>query len=274
MKEASASPPVSAMATPTNGSGNLVDEFEEAFQHCLNVLTKEEAVGSTDKDDIKTEVEQTTLRFIDLARQMEAFFLQKRFLLSALKPEMVVKEDINELRLELTRKEELLKRHYEKIAVWQNLLADLQGYAKSPAQSTSSQGMINNGNSVPPSPIAAIPGNQTPNQMMVSGMSPTMQQQMQHQQLQQMQQQQQQLQLQQQQQMQQLQQQMQVPPGMSGTGVGVGPGMMSPQQAMFMQQQGMGGPRTPFPQQGGLLQGPLAYLEKTTSNIGMTDGRR
>lgn len=26
------SPPVSAMATPTNGSGNLVDEFEEAFQ--------------------------------------------------------------------------------------------------------------------------------------------------------------------------------------------------------------------------------------------------
>lgn len=30
MKEAS--PPVSAMATPTNSSGNLVDEFEEAFQ--------------------------------------------------------------------------------------------------------------------------------------------------------------------------------------------------------------------------------------------------
>lgn len=30
MKEAS--PPVSAMATPTNSSGNIVDEFEEAFQ--------------------------------------------------------------------------------------------------------------------------------------------------------------------------------------------------------------------------------------------------
>uniref|UniRef100_A0A1Y1KQK5 Mediator of RNA polymerase II transcription subunit 28 n=1 Tax=Photinus pyralis TaxID=7054 RepID=A0A1Y1KQK5_PHOPY len=209
MKEPSASPPVSAMATPTNGSGNLVDEFEEAFQHCLNVLTKEEAVGSTDKDDIRTEVEQTTLRFIDLARQMEAFFLQKRFLLSALKPEMVVKEDINELRLELTRKDELLKRHYEKIAVWQNLLADLQGYAKSPAQSSSTQNLISNGSSVPPSPIPNIPGNQTPNQMIVSAMSPTMQQ-MQQQQLQQMQQQQQQLQLQQQQQMQQLQQQMQV----------------------------------------------------------------
>lgn len=91
------------------------------------MLTKEEAVGSTDKDDVRTEVEQTTLRFIDLARQMEAFFLQKRFLLSALKPEMVIKEDVTELRLELARKEELLKRHYDKIAIWQNLLADLQG---------------------------------------------------------------------------------------------------------------------------------------------------
>lgn len=73
-------------------------------------------------------------RFIDLARQMEAFFLQKRFLLSAFKPEMNVKEDINELRQELVRKDELLKRHYEKITVWQNLLGDLHSYAKSPAQ--------------------------------------------------------------------------------------------------------------------------------------------
>lgn len=60
----------------------------------------------------------------------------------------------------------------------------------------------------------------------------------------------------------------QVPPGMSGGAVG--PGMMSPQQALFMQQQGMGGARGPFSQQGpgSVLQGPLAYLEKTTSNIG------
>ncbi|XP_017782413.1 PREDICTED: mediator of RNA polymerase II transcription subunit 28-like [Nicrophorus vespilloides] len=278
MKEAS--PPVSAMATPTNSSGNLVDEFEEAFQHCLNVLTKEEAVPTTDKDEIRVEVEQTTLRFIDLARQMEAFFLQKRFLLSALKPEMVVKEDINELKLELSRKDELLKRHYDKIAVWQGLLADLQGYSKSPAQGGSTPGAVsggNNGNSVPQSPICQIPGNQTPNSMMPT-MASTMQQQIQQQQQLQQLQQQQQLQLQQQQQIQQMQQQMQVPAGMSSGAVG--PGMVSPQQALFMQQQGMGGPRAPFGQQGpgGLLQGPLAYLEKTTSNIdlvaGMTDGRR
>lgn len=225
MKEAS--PPVSAMATPTNSSGNLVDEFEEAFQvwgiarttggcvifcdpfrlqHCLNVLTKEEVVPSTDKDEIRVEVEQTTLRFIDLARQMEAFFLQKRFLLSVLKPEMIVKEDISELKLELTRKDDILKRHYEKIAIWQNLLADLQSYSKSPAQGSSTPGIINNGGSVPQSPIGPIPGNQTPNSMV--GIQNAMQQQIQQQQqqLQQMQQQQQMQQLQQQQQMQQLQQ--------------------------------------------------------------------
>lgn len=168
------------------------------------MLTKEEAVPTTDKDEIKVEVEQTTLRFIDLARQMEAFFLQKRFLLSALKPEMVVKEDINELRLELARKDELLKRHYDKISVWQNLLADLQGYAKSPAQGSSTPGAImSNTTPVPPTPMVNMAGNQAPNSIgVVSGMAL---QQIQHQQLQMQQQQQQQQHLQQMQQLQQMQ---------------------------------------------------------------------
>ncbi|XP_050676454.1 mediator of RNA polymerase II transcription subunit 28 [Leptidea sinapis] len=112
------------MATPTNGTGNLVEEFEESFQACLNVLTKQEASPCVEKEEVKVEVE----RFIDLARQMEAFFLQKRFLLSAMKPELLVKEDNNELKCELQRKEELLRRHYDKIGQWQNLLADLQGH--------------------------------------------------------------------------------------------------------------------------------------------------
>lgn len=132
---------------------------------------------------------------------MEAFFLQKRFLLAALKPESVVKEDINDLRLELARKEDLLKKHYEKINVWQNLLADLQVYAKSPAQGSTTPGMINNGSGVVQSPLGSLPSSQQSSPMV---MAPTMQQQMQ-----QMQQQQQLQQMQQQQQM-QLQQQMQV----------------------------------------------------------------
>ncbi|KAL1505756.1 hypothetical protein ABEB36_005245 [Hypothenemus hampei] len=202
------SPPVSAMATPTNGSGNIVDEFEEAFQSCLNVLTKEEAVPNVEEDVIKLEVEHTINRFIDLARQMEAFFLQKRFLLSTLKPELIVKEEIAELRLELLRKEELIKRHSEKIPVWQNLLADLHSYAKSPAQaggnSTPSGVVGTGGGSIPPSPVPTLPGTQTSNQILPNiptSMQQLQQQQMQHQQLQQQQMQQ----IQQMQQMQQMQ---------------------------------------------------------------------
>lgn len=56
------------------------------------MLTKEEVQPTMEKDEIRVELDHTILRFIDLARQMEAFFLQKRFLLSALKPELVVKE--------------------------------------------------------------------------------------------------------------------------------------------------------------------------------------
>lgn len=126
--------------------------------------------------------------------------MQKRFLLSALKPELVVKEDIAELRMELIRKEELLKRHYDKIAVWQNLLADLQGYAKSPAQGTTTSGVISNGGavSVPQSPIpSGLAAGQPTAQMVVPGMTSALQQQMQQQQIQQ-------------QQMQQVQQQMQM----------------------------------------------------------------
>ena len=55
---------------------------------------------------------------------MEAFFLQKRFLLSSLKPELLLKEENLDLRHEISRKDELIKKHYEKVEQWKNLLAD------------------------------------------------------------------------------------------------------------------------------------------------------
>jgi len=114
------------MASSTNGNGNLVDEFEESFQACVHALTKQEASTGIDKDEIGLEVDQTTLKFIDLARQMEAFFIQKRFLLSALKPELVLKEENIDLRFEINRKDELIKKHYERIDHWKNMLSDQQ----------------------------------------------------------------------------------------------------------------------------------------------------
>lgn len=58
--------------------------------------------------------------------------------------------------------------------------------------------------------------------------------------------------------------------GLQGVGVPVS------QQGMFMAQGGVGGRATGFPVGGmgsSALQGPLAYLEKTTSNIGMPERR-
>uniref|UniRef100_A0A182TVM2 Mediator of RNA polymerase II transcription subunit 28 n=1 Tax=Anopheles melas TaxID=34690 RepID=A0A182TVM2_9DIPT len=123
------------MASSSNvGSGNLVDELEEAFQSCIHALTKEESATGIDKDEIKVEVDQTTLKFIDLARQMEAFFLQKRFLLSALKPDLLLKEENFDLKQEIGRKDELIRKHYEKIESWKQLLSDQQNFNK-PIQS-------------------------------------------------------------------------------------------------------------------------------------------
>uniref|UniRef100_A0A6B2EDM1 Mediator of RNA polymerase II transcription subunit 28 n=1 Tax=Phlebotomus kandelakii TaxID=1109342 RepID=A0A6B2EDM1_9DIPT len=114
------------MASSSNGNGNLLDEFEESFQACLHALAKDEPSTEMDKEALKLEVDQTTMKFIHLARQMEAFFLQKRFLLSALKPELVLKEENLDLRYEIQRKDELIRKHYDKIDQWKSLLMDQQ----------------------------------------------------------------------------------------------------------------------------------------------------
>ena len=60
-----------------------------------------------------------------------------RFLLYSHKPEMILKEDSDEMKRELLRKDELIKKHYEKLGDWQSLLQDMQA---SSTNSTSSGG--------------------------------------------------------------------------------------------------------------------------------------
>ncbi|KAJ6645443.1 Mediator of RNA polymerase II transcription subunit 28 [Pseudolycoriella hygida] len=229
------------MASSSNGNGNLVDEFEEAFQACIHSLTKQESATGIDKDEINLEVDQTTIKFVDLARQMEAFFIQKRFLLSALKPELVLKEENFDLRYEATRKDDLIRRHYEKIEQWKNLLTDLQPQGGAPSER-------NVANAVGPSNQPPQPG-----QMPIAGMPNHMV-------------------MQQQQQQQQMQQQM-----MQAQQMNMQQHLQVGSQQMFMQQGNQMANRGGFNQAQNVLQGPLAYLEKTTSNIdlvGMGDGRR
>ncbi|XP_045781380.1 lysine-specific demethylase 4A-like [Maniola jurtina] len=226
---------------PMYGQMNSNQYFRSPYQSpwygyqkaCLNVLTKQEASPCVEKEEVKVEVE----RFIDLARQMEAFFLQKRFLLSAMKPELLVKEDNNELKCELQRKEELLRRHYDKISQWQNLLADLQTPQPALQQAASPMptpcGVPQPVQQHPQAPKAEFSSPLTVQQMAAAAAAQQaaalQQQAMQQQQMQ-----------------------------------------NSLAQGMFMAG-GRGG------YGGAALQGPLAYLEKTATNIdmvGLGDGRR
>ena len=75
---------------------------------------------------MELEVQQTANKFIDVARQMESFFLQKRFLISTLKPHMLLADENQELRFEIQRKEVLINKHYTRLEEWKSLLSDTQ----------------------------------------------------------------------------------------------------------------------------------------------------
>lgn len=61
-------------------------------QNCMAPLTKEDNFNAVNQDELRTNAETSGQRFLDLARQMEAFFLQKRYLLSIQKPELILME--------------------------------------------------------------------------------------------------------------------------------------------------------------------------------------
>lgn len=176
--------------------GRQIDNLEAAFQNCLSILIKEDNFNTQDREDIRAHAEASVLQFMDCARQMEQSFLQKRLLLSVHRPDWIIKEDTLDLKAELARKDELIKKTQEKIAMWKGTLADVQhprGAAEGPT--------MQDGQRVP------TPG--------AVGMPPGMQQYR--------------------------------PMGPGG----------------YMAR----GPAPPFPGHQGHLQGHLAYLEKTTSNI-------
>ncbi|XP_005097540.1 mediator of RNA polymerase II transcription subunit 28 [Aplysia californica] len=114
------------MATSSDGvsgtSPHLVDDFESAFQNCISLLTSQEHFNVQDPEETKGGVENSVQRFLESARQMETFFLNKRLVLSVAKPEHVLNEDITELRTELERKDKLIEKHHEKLQKWQALL--------------------------------------------------------------------------------------------------------------------------------------------------------
>ncbi|XP_032656714.1 mediator of RNA polymerase II transcription subunit 28 [Chelonoidis abingdonii] len=102
-------------AGPRKPNSTLVDELEASFE-----------VGGG--------VDQCIQKFLDVARQTECFFLQKRLHLSVQKPELVIKEDVSELKNELQRKEALIQKHLGKLRHWQQVLEDMNVQQKKPAE--------------------------------------------------------------------------------------------------------------------------------------------
>ncbi|XP_006629238.1 mediator of RNA polymerase II transcription subunit 28 [Lepisosteus oculatus] len=122
-------------ATGARGqSTTLVDDLEASFEACFASLVSQDYVNGTDQEEIRTGVDQCIQKFLDVARQTECFFLQKRLQLSVQKPEQVVKEDVSELRNELQRKEALIQKHLSKIRHWQQVLEDINVQHKKPTE--------------------------------------------------------------------------------------------------------------------------------------------
>jgi mediator of RNA polymerase II transcription subunit 28 len=116
------------------------------------------------KEELRTDAEQNVAKFIEVAKQLETFFLQRRLQISVLKPEQLIKEvmslihpndkilnnlaieqDCSELKQELARKDELIKKHYEKISIWLNML----GEPHPPAPVANGVPIVGDGSSAP-----------------------------------------------------------------------------------------------------------------------------
>ncbi|XP_018421419.1 PREDICTED: mediator of RNA polymerase II transcription subunit 28-like, partial [Nanorana parkeri] len=118
-----ASRPISSASSRFN---TLVDKLESSFEACFASLVSQDNANETDQEEICTGIEQCTQKFLDVARQTEFFFLQKRLQLSV-QPEQVIKEDVTELISELQRKEALTQKHLTKLRSWQQVLEDIKG---------------------------------------------------------------------------------------------------------------------------------------------------
>ena len=89
------------------------------------------------------------------------------------KPEMILREDTTELKAELVRKDDLIRKHYDKLSKWKEMLADAQaqpqslqpaGAGRGPGERpTGPGGQTPHGGFVPGNNYARMPG--PPNQV-------------------------------------------------------------------------------------------------------------
>lgn len=88
---------------------NAVDELQEAFNACVAVPA----------DDIKASAELNISKFIEAARRLEVFFLQKQLLLS---DSGESGDEIPKLRAKLRARDTLIAKYNQKLQEWKRIL--------------------------------------------------------------------------------------------------------------------------------------------------------
>ncbi|XP_045188248.2 mediator of RNA polymerase II transcription subunit 28-like [Mercenaria mercenaria] len=236
------------MAAPIDSASvgqnqNIIDDLESSFLNCLSLLTTQEQINVQDSEETKTSIENAMQRFLELSRQTEAFFLRKKMLISYQKPEQLLIDDIDNLKAELARKEALLEKHTERLKRCQIILQQQGAAPGQPVQQP---------HPAPTQPSMQPPqSHPVPQQPHMAQGGPLPQYPSHH--------------------MQQMPSQGPGLPQYQGYSGSMHPqSMPGPPPPMQSHQVPMGQrPQAPpsYPQ------GPLAYLEQTTSNIGLPDRR-
>lgn len=86
-----------------------VDELQEAFNACLAIPA----------DDLRSSAEQNISRFIEIARKLEVFFLQRQLILSDSGDGC---EEISKLQAQLKARENLIAKYHQKLEEWKRIL--------------------------------------------------------------------------------------------------------------------------------------------------------
>jgi hypothetical protein len=85
-----------------------VDQLQEAFRACLAIPA----------EDLRPSAEQNIAKFIEAARRLEVFFLQKQLILS----DSGDGDDIGVLQAKLKSREELIAKYQQKLDDWKKIL--------------------------------------------------------------------------------------------------------------------------------------------------------
>lgn len=185
-----------------------------------------------DSDELKANMDNI-LRFLEISRQIESFFISKRAIFADQKPELILAEEISDLKAEINKKEALLNKYYEKLNKWTAIVNDISSgkpvSTNLPPNTMIPMRMNQSMNNIPnlSQMNVQVGVNSNVNSQMMHGANPMM-----------------------------AQIRPQNSPIVSNT--------MNPQMQFNNQANA---------NHGG-LQGPLAFLERTTSNIGLLDTRR